>query len=122
MRPIFALTTTAIFGLLMLGGCNRATDSTTQSDAPETIIDSTAVNFANAKCPIMGGTPNPELAAEYQQETIGFCCAGCPEKWEALSDADKAERFSKVSKPALEGSAGDDDHNEQAAGDPGEQS
>ena len=56
------------------------------------------VDFANEKCPMLEGKPLERLTADYKGMTIGFCCEGCPEKWAALSDAEKAARFEKVKK------------------------
>ena len=56
------------------------------------------VEFANEKCPMLEGKPLERLTTEYKGMTIGFCCEGCPEKWAALSDAEKAARFEKVKK------------------------
>ncbi len=54
--------------------------------------------FANAKCPIMGSVINPEkvtadLIKEFKGQKVAFCCAGCPDKWDALSDEDKATKL-----------------------------
>jgi hypothetical protein len=76
-------------------GCSDTSDTA----APPASVDAseaTPVNFANAKCPIMGGKPTAELTTDYEGKTIGFCCDGCPEKWETLSDDEKAEKFAKV--------------------------
>lgn len=59
---------------------------------------SSQVEFANEKCPMLEGKPLERLTANYKGMTIGFCCEGCPEKWAALSDAEKAARFEKVKK------------------------
>lgn len=66
------------------------------SDSSAAAVEATAVSFANAKCPIMGGKPTVELITEYDGKTIGFCCEGCPEKWSELDDETKVETFAKV--------------------------
>ena len=33
---------------------------------------------AQTTCPVMGGTINPELHADYKGERVYFCCAACP--------------------------------------------
>ncbi|MCE5340032.1 MAG: PTS lactose/cellobiose transporter subunit IIA [Planctomycetaceae bacterium] len=48
----------------------------------------------NVKCPIMGEPINAmkcpkELTRMYKGEKVGFCCAGCPEKWDKLTDTEK---------------------------------
>ncbi|MEM6468006.1 MAG: hypothetical protein AAF802_00450 [Planctomycetota bacterium] len=59
---------------------------------------SSSVEFANEKCPMLEGKPLERLTTDYKGMTIGFCCEGCPEKWAALSDEEKAARFEKVKK------------------------
>lgn len=54
--------------------------------------------YANTKCPIMGSVIKPEkvtasLVKEYKGQKVAFCCAGCPDKWDALSDEDKATKL-----------------------------
>ncbi len=49
---------------------------------------------ANAKCPIMGGkidpaNVKPELTRQFKSQTIAFCCAGCPLKWDKMDDTQK---------------------------------
>ncbi len=53
---------------------------------------------ANKLCPIMEGRIDPdkvkpELTRQYKGQTIAFCCAGCPDKWDALTDAEKQARL-----------------------------
>ena len=55
-----------------------------------------AARVINTKCPIMGGkvdpaTVPPNLVREFGGKKIGFCCAGCPPKWDALADEKKAK-------------------------------
>ena len=50
--------------------------------------------FANTKCPIMGSPIDPakvtpDLVRVYNGKKIGFCCAGCPARWDKLTDAEK---------------------------------
>ena len=58
--------------------------------------------FANLRCPIMGTELNltkvPEaLTRSYQGSKVAFCCAGCPEKWDALPDAGKQAKLAAAS-------------------------
>ncbi|MDF1840424.1 MAG: hypothetical protein P1U77_03255 [Rubripirellula sp.] len=77
----------------------------------------------------MGGKPTAELTAEYNGQTIGFCCDGCPQGWAKLTDEEKEEKFTLVS-VATNGDHdhgdhdhGDHDHGDHAAQDtPAEQS
>jgi len=62
------------------------------------------VSVVNDRCPIMGSkidrTAVPAtLTREFGGNRVGFCCAGCPEKWDALSDAEKRERLDKAIEP-----------------------
>jgi len=60
----------------------------------------------NVRCPIMGSEIDPnnvpeELVRLWQGQRIGFCCAGCPEAWEKLSDTEKQAKL-KAAMPATE--------------------
>ena len=62
--------------------------------------------FANTKCPIMGHPINPKnvpdnLIREYKGQKVGFCCAGCPERWDALSEAQKEAKLKAHAAPAF---------------------
>lgn len=98
MRTFYALSAAGVLFAAALVGCNQPTDNSATDTTSETTVEATTVDFANTKCPMMGGKPSSELTATYVGKTIGFCCEGCPEKWAALSDEEKAERFAKVSK------------------------
>jgi hypothetical protein len=57
--------------------------------------------FLAARCPIMGGAIDlsnipAELTRGYQGGKVGFCCAGCPEKWDALSEDEKQAKLAKA--------------------------
>ena len=57
--------------------------------------------LANASCPMMGSRLNPKkvpphLTRKFKGKTVGFCCAGCPEAWDRLSDDEKDRRLRKV--------------------------
>lgn len=103
-----------------LVGCAES-DQTATAPSVTDPVEATPVSFANSKCPIMGGKPTEELTVQYDGKTIGFCCDGCPEKWAALSDEEKAEKFAKVDAHAGHDHAGHDhdaeghDHSEHAS-------
>lgn len=113
MRRIYALSTILLLTTAVLVGCNQSADDTTATTDSESSTEST-VQFANAKCPIMGGKPKAELTAEYEGKTIGFCCDGCPQKWDALSDEEKAEKLAAASGEATENH---DEHHEHKGHD-----
>lgn len=57
--------------------------------------------FANDRCPILGAPIDPDkvtenLIRDYKGEKIAFCCAGCPEQWDKLSDSQKQAKLAKV--------------------------
>lgn len=110
MRPFYAHSSAALIAILTMVGCNQSNESTTETPPVDTNTAAQSVSFANTKCPIMGGTPKAELTTEFDGKTIGFCCAGCPEKWAALSDDEKTAKLAKAS--------GDAESHEGYDGDP----
>ncbi len=90
-KQILALTVLvlAVCSLAILGGCPKD-EPTTTTVGGET--------YANAKCPIMGSVIDPakvtdDLVTDFDGEKVAFCCAGCPDKWAALSDEEKATKL-----------------------------
>ena len=63
--------------------------------------------FVNAVCPLMGSPIKPEkvtasLTREYKGQKVGFCCGGCPEAWDKLTDAQKEAKLAKAkAKPSM---------------------
>jgi hypothetical protein len=62
----------------------------------------------NTKCPIMGGKVDPytvadNLTREFEGKKIGFCCAGCPGKWDQLTTAEKEQKLAAVLKEGPSG-------------------
>ena len=52
----------------------------------------------NVTCPIMVDSPissdvPASLIREFQGQKVGFCCGGCPGKWDALSDSQKTAKL-----------------------------
>lgn len=84
-------------------GCSQSTPG---SLAVESTQPATATaTVGNAFCPIMGGTvSNSGRTVAWNGGTIGFCCDGCDEKWQALSDAEKARKFAAAWARAEDGS------------------
>ncbi len=57
--------------------------------------------IVNARCPIMGSKLDPSkvpanLTRVYKGKKIGFCCMGCPAKWDKLSNTQRKEKLMKV--------------------------
>ena len=47
----------------------------------------------NTKCVIGGRAVDPEVTTTFDGKTVGFCCPMCIEKFEKLSDEEKAEKI-----------------------------
>jgi hypothetical protein len=63
------------------------------------------IAVVNTTCPITGGALSPDgvverLTRDYKGQKIGFCCDGCPETWDKLTDAEKDAELAKAKKPA----------------------
>lgn len=76
------------------GGGEQPPAGRPQADANAKVVNST--------CPIMAGnavdrenTP-ANLIREYKGQKIGFCCAGCPDKWDKWTDEQKDAFLAKV--------------------------
>ncbi len=94
-KQIMAVTVLVLVAcsLAILGGCKKEEPTTVSGND-----DTAKVEFANAKCPIMGSVINPEkitddLVRDFNGEKVALCCAGCPEKWDNLSDAEKTAKL-----------------------------
>lgn len=80
-------------------------DTPDAPDTPDTPAPApAAVTVINTKCPIMGGKLDPAkvsaaLARQFGGRKIGFCCAACPPKWDALSVTKKVDLISKMTAP-----------------------
>lgn len=56
--------------------------------------NATSAKAVNKHCPIMGGdVADDGGTAMWENQLIGFCCPGCEEKWEKLSDEEKAKKL-----------------------------
>ena len=54
--------------------------------------------FVNAMCPIMGKAVDPKdggSAPWADGKKVGFCCPGCSDKWNALTDDQKAAKLAQ---------------------------
>lgn len=76
-------TALAAIGLLTLAACT----TNASAESPSVI---------NATCPMMGDEVDAEgEVAEWNGETIGFCCEGCKPKFEALSPEEQAAKLAE---------------------------
>jgi hypothetical protein len=58
----------------------------------------------NMRCPIMGTKIDPtkvpeNLTREYKNKKVGFCCAGCLEAWDKLTDEEKDAKLKAAKEP-----------------------
>ncbi len=78
--------TTALLAFALLVGCT----SQASHEAPE---------YVNANCPMMGNPVEEDGGStEWNGQTIGFCCDGCGDKFDALDDAGKQAALDKHNK------------------------
>ncbi len=52
----------------------------------------------NARCPMLGSRIDPDkvpdhLKRRFEGKTIGFCCGGCPQAWDKLTDEERREKL-----------------------------
>ncbi|MFG0243370.1 MAG: hypothetical protein ACF8R9_11355 [Phycisphaerales bacterium JB054] len=69
------------------GACcaDGACDGACEGDAAATISQ-----VSNDTCPLSGGAVKSSApTVSFQGQEVGFCCGGCAEKFEAMSDSDK---------------------------------
>lgn len=67
----------------------------------QAVLQQIQPEFVNTKCPMMGGTINPEkvtdaLTRQFNGQTIAFCCNACPGMWDRLTDEQKQAKLVKV--------------------------
>ena len=73
----------ALVAMTALVGCNS--DEGGESAAP-----TVEVNLVNTHCPIMGNEVTDDGGrTDYKEGTVGFCCPGCIDTFNALDDAAK---------------------------------
>lgn len=78
------------------GGCGGPTAGPKGKDGPTTAP--AADKIVNARCPIMGSKIDPakvpaSLIRTFNGQKVGFCCGGCPAKWDKLSDDEKTAKL-----------------------------
>ena len=90
-------------------GCEQADEATQPATESTAAVEQTAepvmVSLANESCPIMGGKAKTteDLTREFNGQTVGFCCDGCPQKWDKLSDDEKSAKLAEVQKKVDDG-------------------
>lgn len=101
----FSVLSLLVVGAISLAGC------------AENKTAAVVVAASNTVCPIMGHEVTDDGGhAEFDGKTVGFCCTGCIEKWEALSDEEKAAKLASPPRDDHEhedgGSHGDEESHE----------
>ncbi|MFN3159196.1 MAG: hypothetical protein ACE37I_07765 [Rubinisphaera brasiliensis] len=90
---ITALCSLFLFSLAVYG-CSQPVAVSPTEHAAEQSHAAAAASTVNEYCPIMGGkVTEAGGTVDWNGKTIGFCCDGCDEKWEALSEEEKAEKL-----------------------------
>jgi hypothetical protein len=102
---VFTVATMVLAGvsLFALAGCTKEKST---PGRPHTRAASTTVpagEVVNARCPILGNKLDradvpDSLVRMFEGKKVGFCCAGCPEQWDKLSDTDKAKKLEAAMK------------------------
>lgn len=80
------LACTVLGGLLALTGCKS--DQDMQQDSANAV----SMGAVNTVCPVMPThkvNPNTTDYAMYNGHKIGFCCGGCNNTWEKMSETEK---------------------------------
>jgi hypothetical protein len=82
-----------------LCGCNN-TAKTHEEECKVVKADAATIKsmgIVNTKCPIMAEDAlDPAVTVNYNGKKVAFCCAGCINKWNAMTDAQKAEKLAKA--------------------------
>lgn len=81
-----------------LGGCknNKCCKDGECADCKDQASAAPA-GFMNASCPMSGESLTADSAAvAYKDGKVGFCCQGCADKFEKMSDADKAKTLANA--------------------------
>jgi hypothetical protein len=60
-----------------------------------------APGFVNDRCPIMGAPIDPSristaLMRTHAGQKVAFCCGGCPQAWDRLSNSEKTAKLASV--------------------------
>jgi len=67
-----------------------------KQETPSQTAETTAC--VNGICPIMGSPVDKakvpvSLTRDFKGQKIGFCCAGCPDSWDKLTDEEKTAKL-----------------------------
>lgn len=83
---------TALAVMTALVGCSS-------DDGGETATPTVEINLVNTHCPIMGHEVTDDGGrTDYDGGTVGFCCPGCVEKFNALDEVAKVDALATKGK------------------------
>ena len=96
-----ALVVVFVAGLI---GCEKPAEPQRGPGDGATAQPAEKVATVNDKCPMMGGkvpkaAVSPALVREFKGQKIGFCCSGCLDPWDILSEIEKAAKLAAVMVP-----------------------
>jgi hypothetical protein len=92
-----ALAIMVIGGLAFHFACQKNSEGTAaagSATAATATASAPASPFVNTRCPILGTAISPANVPEsltriYKGQKVAFCCDGCPQAWDKLTDAEK---------------------------------
>ena len=92
----FAVGLTTVLIAAMGAGCSRTTPTDSSESSSKQSPGTNQV--VNTICPMMGMRVDPgnvpvDLIREFKGQKVGFCCASCPGKWDALTNAQKEAKL-----------------------------
>jgi PBP1b-binding outer membrane lipoprotein LpoB len=91
-----------------------ADDAKKDEGAKADDADAGTTEFANAYCPIMlHAISGKGEVTTWNDQTIGYCCDGCKEKFEKLSDDDKKTALAKADEAAKKEASETDDKKDE---------
>ena len=91
------LATFLLCAATLLAGCS---DSTTSDAKAKDAAAPAAVVAFNAMCPVSGDAVDSTIRmVSFKGHEIGFCCARCPPKFEAMTDAQKVAALAEHGDP-----------------------
>ena len=109
----FALLT-VLFAVIAFAGCSgpNATELESTASVPPASneeVPTEVVAAVNMNCPIMGKPVKDDGGrTDWNGQTIGFCCPGCIDAWNELSEEDKTSHLAKADEAAEESHAAHD--------------
>jgi len=87
------------------GDSKAALDALDQAKVLVTVArQALAPRFVNVVCPMKGKRIDPanvpeNLIREYKGQLVAFCCDGCPQAWDSLSDSEKDAKLAAAMAP-----------------------